>query len=889
MNTAFKQYQQLFSQLTANTAIITVNQRLALYLQNLYQQQNMLTHPASPKQPIYALNSWLQELYRLFCQWGLCPARRLLSKPQSFLLFSQCISEHDAVDQFISPALAREAYHAFQLMTQWQISFNDSALQHHSPSQTLLLWTQKYLEQCEQKLFIDEVLLPGTLIHAFSKNKPLNIHQKLILVGFDDLWPELKKLLHGLSTQNWQWEIYNPPPLQATLHHYKTVTSSDEMTAMAQWAIQTQQKYPHTTVACVVHDLVQKRKKLINTFQKILSENTVTNFNQERLPLNFSVGPTLMEFPLIVMALAWMTINPECVIINELTKLLLTPFIAGGKSEQFARAQLDKRIRELEHYQLSLTLIHDIANQSEQPYSCPKLCDQLSQLMQHHAQIRASNQLTPSAWVMFFKKILTVMGWPGEVKLTKTMLAYKERFLNLLDEFATYDEVLNILSKNEAQAIFSQLVQQTIYQPKAAPGSIQIIGLLEASGQYFDHLWVMGLNEQNWPASPQPSPFLPGDLQRKLGMPHAHVAREYQFCQSITQRLSTSANEVIFSYAHHDQDYLVRASPILKTIPVQTLITSPNLQLDQRWLTLFNSQHIEHINDTVTLPVHAQETIRGGSQIFKLQSLCPFRAQATLRWQAQPIEEPPPGLSAKQRGIILHRSLELIWQQLQNQATLKNSTPHERETLIKNAITQRLNESAKKTKRIFMHRIYQLELKRLTRMLSQWLTYEETRSSFSVLHMERKVECKFGELTVRMKLDRVDRLDDGRVILIDYKSGKPNIQDWFSDRPRDPQLPLYTFHYAADQIAAIAFAQISSADSRFKGIAQNEDLLPQVKALTATHLSTHEHWHMQLTEWHRLLENLGHCFTQGQAQVDPVDQTKTCKNCNLQALCRVHL
>jgi probable DNA repair protein len=889
MQTAFKQYQNIFGEISANTVIITVNQRLALYLQNLYQQQNMLGYTVSPKQPIYALNSWLQELYRLFCQWGLCPAKRLLTKPQSLILFSQCIHAQQSTDQFISQALAREAYNTYQLMRQWQISFNDPALQHYSPSQTLLMWIQKYLDRCEEKLFIDEVLLPQALLHALPQNKPLNIQQKLIFIGFDNLWPELKKLLHCLATQNWQWELYDPQPIQASLHHYKTISSNDEMNAMAQWAIKTQKEHPNATIACVVHDLVQKRKQLINIFQQNLQQNTATNFNQDRLPLNFSVGPTLTEYPLIVIALAWITINPECIIINELTKLLLTPFIDGGKSEQCARAQLDKRIRELEHYQLSLSLIYDIANQSEQPYSCPKLCNQLSQLIQLHTQMRTTDQLTPSNWVGIFKKILTIMGWPGEANLTKTMQAYKDRFLNLLDEFATYDEVLNTLSKNEVLAIFSQLVQQTIYQPKAAPGSIQIIGLLEASGQYFDHLWVLGLNEQNWPASPQPSPFLPADLQRKLGMPHAHVSREYQFCQSITQRLSTSANEVIFSYAHHDQDYLVRASPLLKTIPVHSLTTSPGLQLDKRWLTLFNSQHIEHINDTTTLPFNAQEVIRGGSQIFKLQSLCPFRAQATLRWYAQPIEEPQPGLSAKQRGIIIHKSLELIWQQLQNQETLINCAPHEREKLIKNAVTQSLNESAKKTKRILMRSIYQLELKRLTRMLNNWLAYEETRRPFSVIHVEHKLECMFGELTVRMKLDRVDRLDDGRVILIDYKTGKPHIQDWFSERPRDPQLPLYTFHYAADQIAAIAFAQISSADSRFKGVAQNEDLLPQVKALTATHLSTQEHWEAQLMEWHRLLENLGQCFIQGQAQVDPVDQTKTCKNCGLQALCRVRL
>ena len=33
--------------------------------------------------------------------------------------------------------------------------------------------------------------------------------------------------------------------------------------------------------------------------------------------------------------------------------------------------------------------------------------------------------------------------------------------------------------------------------------------------------------------------------------------------------------------------------------------------------------------------------------------------------------------------------------------------------------------------------------------------------------------------------------ENGYYTIIDYKSGKPNINDWFGDRPKQPQLPLY--------------------------------------------------------------------------------------------------
>jgi len=47
-------------------------------------------------------------------------------------------------------------------------------------------------------------------------------------------------------------------------------------------------------------------------------------------------------------------------------------------------------------------------------------------------------------------------------------------------------------------------------------------------------------------------------------------------------------------------------------------------------------------------------------------------------------------------------------------------------------------------------------------------------------------------------------------------------------------------------------------------------------------------WPKLLEEWKRDTEALGRAFAQGNAEVDPKEDLKTCRLCELQTLCRVY-
>ena len=72
-------------------------------------------------------------------------------------------------------------------------------------------------------------------------------------------------------------------------------------------------------------------------------------------------------------------------------------------------------------------------------------------------------------------------------------------------------------------------LQRLSYRPFAAQNRrfpLQILGLLEAAGQPFDALWVMGMDGRNWPPPAQPNPLLPIALQRAQLMPRSSSQRE---------------------------------------------------------------------------------------------------------------------------------------------------------------------------------------------------------------------------------------------------------------------------------------------------------------------------------------------------------------------------
>jgi exodeoxyribonuclease-5 len=171
-----------------------------------------------------------------------------------------------------------------------------------------------------------------------------------------------------------------------------------------------------------------------------------------------------------------------------------------------------------------------------------------------------------------------------------------------------------------------------------------------------------------------------------------------------------------------------------------------------------------------------------------------------------------------------------------------------------------------------------LEKARLQKLLDVWLAFEKMRAPFTVLERELTVTEDIVGINVKVTLDRVDELPDGRLIVIDYKTGNAiDYKSWTECRITEPQLPMYAAIVLTGQtIAAVSFAKVRIDEQRFIGISAEDDILPGVKSLEANRklfaADLFPNWASVITHWRQRIEAIAEEIKNGKAAVQFEDE-----------------
>jgi probable DNA repair protein len=374
-------------------------------------------------------------------------------------------------------------------------------------------------------------------------------------------------------------------------------------------------------------------------------------------------------------------------------------------------------------------------------------------------------------------------------------------------------------------------------------------------------------------------------LQRAHGVPHSSAERELEFARRLTGQLLQGAPEGVVSCAAQDGEQTLRPSLLVAALPERPPRELRLAFLDSLHRGIFESRRLERVVDPGPPPVPQGRHSLGGSSIFKLQSACAFRAFASLRLHARPLDGVEAGLDARQRGQLLHRVLEGFWRRARSSRALHDWPEELREEALSEAIEEALQQGKRERPDVLSGAFLGLERQRLTNLARQWLAIEAERPPFTVRDTERKVELEFGGVKLRAIIDRVDSLPDGRLVLIDYKTGPVRYADWLGDRPVEPQLPLYCVA-SREPMAALVYGRLRTGDMAFNGISEQHDMLPGVDpSEQAGNLGMT--WQDRQQQWRDVLTELAAAFHRGQASVDPLQRRKTCRNCRLETFCRV--
>jgi probable DNA repair protein len=491
----------------------------------------------------------------------------------------------------------------------------------------------------------------------------------------------------------------------------------------------------------------------------------------------------------------------------------------------------------------------------------------------------------PSRSAQAISEALTLVGFPGERGLDSAEYQTLKKWHEVVAGFGALDRVVARTGYAEAVSRLRRLAADTLFQPETPDVPVQILGVLEAAGMEFDHLWVMGLSDAAWPPSPRPNPFLPLELQRAAKIPQASAAESLEFARRLTGEWFTCADEVVLSYPQREDDRGFKPSPLIVDVPEATL-SLPDYA-NYRDVVHF-ARALESRTDSQAPLLDTMAALDGGTAVIRDHAACPFRAFALHRLGAESLQTPHTGLDALERGTLVHRVLAQVWTQLKTRSALDTINAADLEALLSQAAEEAVARIRHDRPTTLAGRFAEIEKQRLTRLARAWLEYEKARGGFTVVATEDKRHIEIGGLELNARLDRVDELASGERIVIDYKTSAPPAGAMLGERLDEPQLPLYLVA-TEPAAAAVAFAQVKAGDMKFVALARDGNLLPGVKAYSESYYrDRHGSWQEVIDAWRADLTRIAAGFAGGDARVDPKRYPQTCRYCDMKPLCRIH-
>ena len=737
-------------------------------------------------------------------------------------------------------------------------------------------WLTAFDEICRTRNLFSPARLPLELIKLLE-NQPAEQTQRppLLLAGFDRVLPVQRALFDAWG--RWQQATLNEPAGQ--IHFHETPDARAELTACALWCSRQLDANPSVRLLVVTQNANGRRGEIERAFLKHTGPAADSLFE-------FSLGVPLSRIALPRSAhllLRWLSAP---LAEHELDWLLSTGHAAASLNENSTLQAHMRTLRRKGLEQPSWTLNSFIESTPRQKLP-PAWASRMHQAQRLLAESSRSLQ-SPLEWAELTPRLLETAAWPGERPLSSAEFQADRRWQQILEACGSLGFDGTRVPWSEFLSVLARSLDETLFAPESRDAPIQIAGPAESAGLTADAVWFLGADEDAWPAGGSTHPLLPPEAQREAKMPHATTQLDWDLAESITARLVRSAAEVHFSYARQSEGVEVRPSQLI------TKVAGPAQPLPPELVAPHNPLPLTVLfEDRSQIPfVATAAKVQGGSSVLTSQSQCPFKAFATTRLAAQCWEPAQAGLTPSQRGNLLHAVLHSVWAGPPDgiRSLIELRAIKDAESFVANHVRRAMQEEIPASLADRMPRRYlELENQRLVLLVTQWLDYEATRIEFGDTKTEVDSTVQIAGLIFDLRLDRIDRLRDDSLLVIDYKSGDVSPKSWELPRPDDVQLPLYaSFAVEQDEVlGGLVFAKVRPGEQCIAGLVGDARATLKADLSTMNNLVRNDSLAESLIDWRQYIEQLAKDFLAGRAEVDPREYPKTCERCGLQTLCRI--
>ena len=310
-----------------------------------------------------------------------------------------------------------------------------------------------------------------------------------------------------------------------------------------------------------------------------------------------------------------------------------------------------------------------------------------------------------------------------------------------------------------AVAVLRDLLdQRSVRLPYGGHPRIFIWGLLEARLQRADLVILGGLNEGVWPALPAPDPWLPPKVRANLGMP----GLEFRIGLSAHDFASAlGAPEVLITRARRDSRSPTIASRFLLRLDAMSGGLPRDIRLERLVRAIDDPGPPQPVSRPEPAPPPAQRPDRISVTAVDRLNADPFAfyAQAILKLRSlDPVDDDH---TARWKGIAVHQALQ-EWQQ-HDDCDPGKLRPRAEQLLRDEAVHPMLRA---------------LWSPRLLEAIDWIAALERDNRAMGRRPLAAEVtgETPIAGVTVHGRVDRIDRLGDGSLAIIDYKTGAPPTQ-----------------------------------------------------------------------------------------------------------------
>jgi ATP-dependent helicase/nuclease subunit B len=304
--------------------------------------------------------------------------------------------------------------------------------------------------------------------------------------------------------------------------------------------------------------------------------------------------------------------------------------------------------------------------------------------------------------------------------------------------------------------LLKTLMDETaVRPPQGGHPRLAIYGLIEARLQTADLMILGGLNEGTWPGQPAPDPWLAPRIRAELGLP------------GLERRVGVSAHDLagalgapqaLITRARRDASQPAIASRFWLRLQALAGERFERARALERWTRALDRPDTHEPADqpAPSPPAILRPKRIAVTDVDRLKAdPYAFYAKRILRLMSlDPVDADP---SAAWRGTAVHEILE-VW------AREDDCAPN---TLRGRALAMLADERTHP----MMRALWQPRLMEAI----DWIAAEIARGSVlgrKVLAVEKDGKIDIAGVTLTGKFDRIDRLPDGTLSVIDYKTGK---------------------------------------------------------------------------------------------------------------------